>query len=95
MKGEPWLNQSLYEAKAVKFYPYRTARIKGMLVHVPYGKDTFHSRDIEELEARLCKELGKTPDNHIVIEVTVFGMPMALGFSDWKMTIGLGVEPVY
>lgn len=71
----------------VKAYPYRTARVYGM-VSVKFH----HEHELHLLHQVLAKFANVDPDNHQCFTIERAGQFLAIQFSDWTATFGVSIR---
>ena len=75
----------------LRHYPYRTGRLKRLLLSLEYKR----GEEADILHKKCAKQAGYSPDNHECFVVNFGeGGIVALKFSDWKMQIGFAVEEI-
>jgi hypothetical protein len=93
----------LYGAKPIAFYHYPhtvTYRIVSLSEDTPYNdKEKTFTREYHSLNAQLIKLFNDAgikcaSDNKIVFEVEYNGQHIFIGFYDWKISIGFGVQKI-
>lgn len=68
----------------IKYYGYRSAFLKDTFVEIELKEDSDKGYDFVK---KICDEIGKPMDNHIVFEIG----SMAIAYSDHVLYIGSGV----
>ena len=80
------LNSLKREDVQVKFYQYRTARLRNVIMVVERDKQA------KRLQEMLAKKVERDYDNHTVYEITYEdGMTFGVMFHDFQVYIGLGI----
>lgn len=72
----------------VHFYKYRTATPKTVIMRF----DSSENEDVKDLEETLYDVTKATPDNHVLFSIEMEDCTIAVQFSDYKVTFGIGVN---
>ena len=72
----------------VRFYKYCTATPKKVIMRF----DSNENEDVKDLEETLYDVTKATPDNHVLFSIELEDCTLAIEFSDYKATFGIGVK---
>ena len=81
MDTNTYIMDLLRNAKAIKRYEYRTARVDNRIALI--RRDT-----IKDIEDRFVKECARFRDNHVVYELSVYGTTMYAWITDNSVFLG-------